>query len=258
MSEPKILIWDIETSHTLAAIFSLFKDNTTADSIIQEWYIICAAWKWFGDKKVEAVSVLDDPKRFDKNPNDDYYVVKTLHDVLSQADAIVHHYGDNFDIKKLNTRLVHYGFDPLPPIIQIDTYKICKSKFKFMSNRLDYVGKYLGVGGKMRTEPGLWLRCLQGQKQAVKDMVAYNKQDVELLEKVYVKLAPFAPTKLNMNHFYGDDDEPVCPKCGGSHLQSRGYRYSVLSKFRRYQCQECGTWSSRVISKVNQTEGSIR
>lgn len=258
MRNPKILVWDIETSHTLAAIFSLFKDNTRHSDIIQEWYIICAAWKWLGDKDTQSVSVLDDPKRFAKNPNDDYHVVKVLHDILSQADAIVHHYGDNFDIKKLNTRLIHYGFDPLPPIVQIDTYKICKSKFKFMSNRLDYVGHYLGVGGKMDTTPGLWLECLRGVKRAVRDMVAYNKQDVELLEKVYVKLAPFAPTKLNMNHFYGDDEDPVCRLCASSHLQKRGFRYSTVSKFQRYQCQECGAWGSAIISKINEKEGSMR
>lgn len=258
MREPKILIWDIETSHTVAAIFSLYQDGIPATNVLEEWYIICAAWKWLGESKTSAVSVLDDSRRFLVDPNDDYHVVKTLYDVLSEADAIVHHYGDNFDIKKLNTRLAYHGFGPLPPIIQIDTYKICKSKFKFLSNKLDYVGRYFKLGGKVATSPGLWLQCLQGNRKAIKEMVAYNKQDVDLLEKVYLKLAPYAPAKLNMNHFYGDEDDPVCPKCGGAHLQSRGYRYTVLSKYRRFQCQECGSWSSRIISKVNEKEGSIR
>jgi len=257
MNHPKILIWDIETSHTLAAIFGLFQPSTPHHNILQEWYIICAAWKWLGTKQTKAISVADFPEEFKKDPNNDYYVIKHIREVISGADAIVHHYGDNFDIKKFNTRLIYHGLEPLPPIIQIDTYKIAKKAFKFMSNRLDYIGKYLGLGGKLETSPGLWLRCLQGIKSAVKEMVGYNKQDVDLLEKVYIRLAPFVPAHLNLNHFYGTNFEKVCPRCGGSHLQSRGFRLTKVSKFRRFQCQECKGWSSAPIKQSGEL-GELR
>lgn len=253
MRDPKILIWDLETGYAESAIFSFFNDRIPHDNLLKEWYIICGAYKWLGDTKTKAVSVLD---YNNKDTTDDYYVVKHLYEILSQADAIVHHYGDNFDIKKFNTRLIYHGFDPLPNIIQIDTYKIAKSKFKFMSNRLDYIGKYLGVGGKIHTTPGLWMRCLRGVKSAIREMVAYNKQDVNLLEAVYLKLAPFVPSKLNFNHFYGEF-EKVCPTCGDTNLQKRGFRLTRIAKWQRFQCQGCGAWSSAPI-KENETLGKIR
>lgn len=258
MNEPKILVWDIETAHALAAIFSLYQQGTPPQNIKQEWYIICAAWKWLGEKRVYGVSVLDDKERFEKSPHDDYHVVKTVYEVIKEADAIVHHYGDNFDIKKFNTRLIAYGFDPLPDIPQIDTYKICKAKFKFMSNKLDYVSKYLGFGGKMETSTGLWLKCLLGVKSAVREMLTYNKQDVEVLEKVYQRLAPYSPVsqrKLNMNLWYGDNN--VCPTCGSGKLHRRGYRRTRLSSFARFQCQECGSWSSAPLRK-DDSLGALR
>lgn len=257
MKSPKILVYDIETSHALAAIFSLFQDSVPHKNILQEWYIISIAYKWLGAKQTKAVSVLDDIERFKKNPNDDYHVLKTIREVIAEADAIIHHYGDNFDIKKFNTRLLYHGLDPLPPIIQIDTYKICKSKFKFMSNSLDYIGNYLGVGQKINTTPGLWLRCLQGVKSAIREMVGYNKQDVNLLEAVYLKIAPFAPAHLNLNHFYGSDFERVCPRCGGTSLQSRGLRYTKTTKFRRFQCNSCRGWAS-APQKQNGELGALR
>lgn len=256
MRDPKILIWDIETAHTIAAIFSLFQKSTPPIDILQEWYIICGAWKWLGDNKIEAVSVLDDPERFKQNPNDDYYVVQKLYDIISQADAIVHHYGDNFDIKKLNTRLIQYGFGPLPPVIQIDTYKIAKRKFKFMSNRLDYIAKYLGYEGKKETTAGLWIRCLQGVKSAVREMVSYNKQDISVLENVFISFAPFVPAQLNFNHFYGEF-ENVCPTCGGDKLHKRGTRLTRLTKSQRFQCQGCGAWSNAPIKESGKL-GQIR
>lgn len=258
MSQPKILVWDIETAHALAAIFSLYQGSTPSQNILQEWYIICAAWKWLGQKQTHAVSVLDDEKRFAKDPNDDYHVIKVLHETISEADLIVHHYGDKFDLPKLNTRLIYHGFKPLPPVLQVDTYKICKNKFKFMSNKLDHVGKYLGLGGKINTTPQLWLRCLAGEVSAIKEMVRYNKQDVDLLAEVFKKIAPFAQDaqrKLNMVHFMGGGN--VCPTCGSDHLHRRGHRLTRVSKFARFQCQACGSWSSAPVSK-NGELGVIR
>ena len=236
-TKPRILFWDIETSHNVMASFELFPKFIPYENILQEWYIICAAWKLQGQKRVSQVSVLGDPKRFKKNPNDDYHVVKTLHEVLSNVDVIVHHYGDNFDIKKFNTRAVFHGFTPLPPIIQIDTFKIAKQKFKFNTNRLDYIGRFLGLGNKIKTENELWLECLSGNAKAVKDMVRYNKQDVYLLERVYDKLSPFVPAKLNQNLF---SDVNCCPSCSSTRFKKSGYANLRIGKYQAFRCNDCG------------------
>jgi len=211
MKSPKILFWDVETSLLEGAIFNLWNTNISYKYLRKDWFMFCAAWRWQGQKRIGSVSVLDSPKRFKADYTDDYHVIKTLHEVLSQADAIVAHNGDSFDYKKFNARAIFHNLDPLPDIVLIDTLKMSKGKFKFSYNNLDYIAQYLGVGKKIKTDGDLWLACLDGSPKAHKEMVKYNKMDVEVLEAVYDRLAPFCPSKLNHNLF---TKERVCAKCG--------------------------------------------
>ena len=241
----KVLFWDIETAPMVVASWGLFNQTHSHDAILEDWYIICAAWRWEGEKKIETVSLLDDKQRFKKNVKDDYHVVKKLHELLSKADVIVAHNGDNFDLKKFNARALAHGLDPIPPIASVDTLKVARQNFKLSSNRLDFVGKFLGVGQKIENPKGLWLRALKGEVAAIKQMVVYNKGDIELLEAVYKKLQPFMKTHPNRNLFRTNTEVPVCPKCGSHELTMQGTKIaSRLGKRQQWQCQSCGGWST--------------
>lgn len=234
MTKPRILLWDIETTHNLAAVFKLFgQDYIGHENILQERYIVCGAWKWLDERKVQGVSVLDDPRRFKANPNDDRYVVTKLRHVLAQADIIVAHNGDKYDIKFHAARSLAHGLDPLPPIASVDTLKVAKSRFLFNSNRLDYLGQFLGLGRKKATPRGLWLDVLRGDAKAVKTMLDYNKQDVVLLESVYRKLAPYVKVPVSLQRPDG------CPRCGGV-LQGNGFDRSATQTYHRWRCRDCG------------------
>lgn len=253
-TKPKILYWDIENTHSIVATFPMWKANISYEAVLQEWYIICASWKWEGEKRIHSVSVLDNPRRFKKDVTDDYHVVKELHRVLSEADAVIAHNGDAFDMKKFNARAIFHGLPPLPSIVQIDTLKMAKSKFKFNFNKLDSLAHYLRVGSKLKTDLKLWLDCLHGKRRAIQDMVKYNKMDVEVLEKVYKKLAPYCPSKLNHNHF---TQERVCPTCGSTKLTVNRYRLTRVGKMVQLQCKDCGGFSSFPVSKKG-VQGFIR
>ena len=172
----RILIWDIETFPNIMARHSLWHQGDP-NCILQEKSIICIAYKWLGEKKTHILSILDNPERFKKDIFDDTDILKQMSEVLSDADMLVHHNGDKFDLKVLNGRLAMKGIPPAPPVMCYDTLKVAKRVFKFNSNRLDYLGKALGVGGKRETPKGLWLECLKGKKTAIKEMMAYNKRD---------------------------------------------------------------------------------
>jgi len=245
-SKPKILLWDIETSLNEVRTFDLWNTNIPHIRMQTPWIIFCAAWKWVGQKTIHTVSLLDDMTRFSMNHMDDGHVVEVLYGVLAEADAIVAHNGDKFDIKKFNTRAIKHGFDPLPNIVQIDTLKMAKQKFSFPYNRLDYLGEFLGVGRKVHTEPELWDRCMDGDQKALKAMVKYNKGDITLLEAVYDKLSPWVPTKLNMNHF---SEGLVCPKCGGDHVTRHKRRLTRVGAMIQFQCQGCGHYFSAPENK---------
>ena len=123
--------------------------------------------------------------------------------------------------------------------MQIDTWKIAKSKFMFNSNRLDYIAQKLVGEGKKRTRPGLWEDCWHGRHGAVHEMVAYCKQDIDILDRVYKVLAPFVPAKLNAALF---TDKPACGNCGSHHIQWRGesMAYTTKTRWHRFQCMACG------------------
>lgn len=236
---PKIVLYDIETSHNLVATFQLRnQDWINPDNIIQERHLISASWKELGKREVHAVSLLDDPKRFKRDPHDDFHVLAKLHEVLSSADVIVAHNGDNFDLKFTEARFLIQGFPPLPPITKIDTLKVARDRFLFNANNLNYLGQVLKVGKKVETSKGLWLRVLAGEEAAIREMVKYNKQDVLLLEKVFLKLQPYIANHINRQLF----GQTGCPRCGSAKVQSRGFHRAISRVYRRFQCQDCAGW----------------
>src|SRR5215831_5157430 len=233
----KILIWDIETRPLVVTSWGLWKPYLTHENILQESGLICGAFKWLEEKQVHATQV--DPKK----PGDDSKVVRDLHMALSVADVIVAHNGDKFDLKKFNARAIVHGLDPLPPIPTVDTLKVAKKYFSFNANRLDYLGGLLGVGRKIHTDYGLWLEVMKGSREALEKMVRYNKQDVLLLEKIYLKLRPYIRNHPNEN-LHAGEDERVCPNCGSSRVQKRGFLFARTTQRQRYQCMGCRAWFS--------------
>jgi predicted RNA-binding Zn-ribbon protein involved in translation (DUF1610 family) len=247
----KILMWDIETSPIICATFTLQPAYISPDNILQDWFIICASWKWLDEENAETVSILDDKKQFNKDYTNDKVVVKKLHKILNEADVLVAHNGDRFDLKKFNSRAIFHGLDPIPDIPTIDTLKEARKTFNFTSNKLDYICEYLGIGNKIETSKGLWLRCLDGDMDAIKEMINYNKIDVFLLEDLYIKLRPYMKKHPNINLITGNSH--ACPACGSFNVQKRGKDRTRISTFQRYRCNDCGHWSrdGKTINKTN-------
>lgn len=238
LSHPKILFWDLETSHNIVAAFQLRnQDWISPENIIAERFIISGAWKWYGQSTVHAASLLDYP-----DVHSDELLVQHLRATLMQADVIVAHNGDKFDLKYVKTRMLKHGLPPMPPILSIDTLKVAREHFMFNANRLDYLGEFLGLGRKKSTKPGLWLRALQRDPVAIREMVAYNKQDVVLLEKVFLKLVPYMSNQITRQLFGVTDTH--CPRitCGSANLRKEGLHRAATQIYQRYSCNSCGGW----------------
>jgi DNA polymerase III epsilon subunit-like protein len=117
----------------------------------------------------------------------------------NKADELVGHNGDRFDLPWIRTRCLYNGIDVMPDYKTIDTLQWARRVFYFNSNRLDYLGKYLGVGGKIKTEFDLWKNVLlKNDRKSLKRMVEYCKRDVEMLQEVYQKLARYLPHKTHV------------------------------------------------------------
>jgi len=238
--DPKVLIWDIETLMNKGYFFSLFDDRgNNPNFILKERSIITIAYKWYGEREAHVMSVADYPKVFKKDPYNDKQLVSDFIKIMEQADYMVAHYGDKFDSKFVSSRALINNVSPPPKVQTIDTYKLVKKHFNLNANRLDYIGKLLGLGGKMPMNWSYWVKCAEGCEKSVKKMAAYNKQDVQLLEAVFKKLLPHVESKLNIRLF---TESHCCAGCGSDHIQMRGSYVTKQNKHHRYQCQDCGKW----------------
>ena len=237
----KILLYDIENSPSLGYVWGKYDQNVV--EFAENWSILCFAYKWLDEKQTHVVS-LPDFKLYKKDKKNDKHVVKALWDLFNEADLIIAHNGNSFDQKKVNTQFLIHGFTPPSPYKQIDTKLVAKRYFRFDSNKLDDLGEYLKVGRKVHTGGfELWKGCMAGDISAWNKMRKYNKQDVVLLEKIYLKMRHWIDNHPHVKFL--TDARGKCASCGSGRLQKRGFGLNGShKKIQKYQCQGCGSWSS--------------
>lgn len=212
---------------------------------VQEWHLLSFAYKWKGNKKV-TVKALPDYEEYQKDKTNDLSLVKDLWELFHQADILVAHNGDQFDMKKANARFLYHGLGVPSHYRTVDTLKVARKQFKLNSNKLDDIAKLLKLDGKLKHQgKDLWLQCLDGDQKAWNVMKAYNKQDVLVLEQIYNKLLPWVDNHPNYFVWHG---EVCCTNCGSLDIISHGFRYAQGTKYRRLQCTDCGSWSKQSLS----------
>lgn len=239
----KVLLYDIENSSIQVETWRTYQAD--AIRVTREWYILSIAWRWADEKKTHVLA-LNDFKTFKKDHRDDSELVKAFYPIFDSADVVIAHNGNYHDQRKLAARFVYHGLPPPSPYQQIDTYLLAKRRFAFTSNKLDEIGRYLGVGRKEEIHPNVWNNCMQGDSKSFDKMKHYNKKDVELLERVYKKLMAWHPTHPFIGvsgprrKRFSAIEGLNCPRCGSERLSSKGWRETVASYYRQYQCLDCG------------------
>lgn len=238
-SKAKILVLDIETAPIRAYTWGLWQQNVYIDQIISNWFMLTYSCKWLGSN-----SVMSDRLTGEEVLNeDDSRLIKGLWKLMDEADIVVAHNGNSFDIPKINSRFLVNGLNPPSPYKQVDTKIIARNQFGFSSNKLEALARLFGFDGKYDTDFDLWARCMKGDEEALAYMEDYNCQDVIVLEEVYLKLRPFAKGHPNLD-LYTDDAEPSCPHCGSKNIEliKDKFFYTQSVKYETYRC-ECGAIS---------------
>lgn len=239
----KMLVWDIESSSIdiLHRQYDLTVNTKRfrPDEIVRDWNIFSIAWKFIGNDRVSCVCVSS------KNPTNDYEVVKQFHSILIEADILIGHNSDAFDLKKFNARAIYHGLPPIPKKQQIDTLKEARKYFKFTSNKLSYLADYLGISSKDDSPD--WNKILDGDINELATMREYNKKDVIVTEQLYHKLVSWMNTHPNVSIYspLKDIEGKVilsCPKCNSVNYKRNGYSYGKTGKKQRYQCLDCDGW----------------
>lgn len=232
----KILAWDLEMSPNEVYRWGFFDQSPVAlNQVIQPAGVISFAARWVDSPKSEIIFR-------DVHHDGLIPMLETVHGLIDEADALLSWNGAGFDTKHIMREFVENGFLPPSEAKEIDMMRAVKKRFRFPSNKLEYVANVLLGKGKTAHEGfPLWVKCMAGDEKAWAKMEKYNKQDVHLLIELYERLLPWLDTIPNRNLYDGYDG---CPKCGSENIQRRGYRVTKVAKYARYQCQDCGGWSS--------------
>lgn len=254
IQEPKarVLIFDIETSPLEAYVWRLWKTNVNLGQVINDWFIICWSAKWLDEDEVLGDCVTPE----EAINKDDKRVVTSLWKLFDEADIVVAHNGNKFDVPKMNSKFIISGLQPPTPYYSVDTCNVSKKVFGFSSNKLDALATYFGFEHKLDTDFSLWEGCLKGNQESLDYMLKYNKQDVVLLEQVYLKLRPWIKNHPSMSTILKRPN--ICTVCGSSniYLLEDKYYHTQVNSYPMYRCKECGALirDRKPINKVKHSQ----
>lgn len=247
VGQPRVIVLDIETAPNIAQVWQLFKTNVGINQIQADDFILTYAYKVLGEEGVASASSLDSYRMASRADKSAYRkFIRSLRDILDLADVVIAHNGRKFDLPWIIGQCVEHNVPPPSPFKVIDTLTESRKAFRLPSYKLEYMTRRFKCHTKSlhNKYPGhlLWSECLAGNEDAWSEMEAYNRQDVLILEELYLKIRAYLPGHIN-HGVYSESEEHQCPTCGGSHLHRRGYYYTGVSKFQQYVCLDCKSWS---------------
>lgn len=232
---PKLLYIDIETAPTLAYAWGAFDQYIRPENIVEDWFVMAWAAKWVCSSYI--YSRVCRPKEIKKC--NDGRIVKPLWDLFNEADVIIGHNSDQFDIKRMNWRWMVHGYRPPKPYKTVDTLKELRKVAAPTSRSLDYVTKQLNLNGKMKHSPELFYKCKQGDGDALRELRKYNEIDVLEGESLYLKIRPWMKNHPNMGLYYEDNSER-CKNCGSEDLDYDS-KHPIITAANAYICWTCNT-----------------
>jgi len=227
------LFFDIETSPNICYAWRIgYNLSLQPHDIIEERKIICISYKWENEDKIHTLS-------WDKDQCDKQMLIDFVK-IANEADEMIAHNGDRYDIKWIRTRCIYHRVPMFPNYRTLDTLKKAKSGFNFNSNKLDYIAQYLGVGAKVKHSGfDMWKNVMAGDKEAMREMKHYCEGDIIVLEDVYQAMQSYIKQNthvgvLNNNLKYS------CPSCGSENTELLKNNVTPLGTIKRLMRCECG------------------
>src|SRR3990167_1468078 len=231
----KIFLVDLEMTYAVGYFFPSKKEQFMhARQIKHHQFCVCAGYKWHHESSVYSIKITDDKKQFKKDFRNDKIIALKLHDLMTEADLIVAHNGDAFDIKHINTMFKNHGLGPIPEKKSIDTLKVSRKYFAFAGNDLDSLSKRFGGKGKIGKPD--WFMLTEGDPASILKASKYCENDILKLERVFVEMRPyikqFPHIKLKEIKF--------CHACKSKRLARKGIDWDGYRQYLRIRCKECG------------------
>lgn len=234
----KRLFFDIETGYYILKIrawqLKNFQKYFNYQDIEREKEIICISYKWQYEDVVHTLDFRMGEKK----------MLKEFIKILGDADEIIGHNGDRFDLPFLRARCLYHGVLMFPTYRTLDTLKKTRSSFLLASNKLDYLLKYTEVGAKVEHRGfDMWKEIIEGSpeesEKAIEEMIEYCEGDVIGLQDYYAVISPFITHNNNFAVLTGGDKWD-CPECASKDVELHHTYTTAMGIIRRQmKCNTC-------------------
>lgn len=238
----KVLIFDIETSHAPAYVFSKYQEIPDGN-FLADWFMLSWSAKWlFEDEITQAKVTARESER-----RDDKRITKSLWKMLDEANVVIAHNLKKFDKRKAQSRFLKHGLYLPSHYQEIDTLISSRKEFYELSNRLDFLtSKFLGES-KLQTPRGLWIKAqgnpfagIKPDQEAIDQMAEYCDNDVKILEDYYLLIRPYIKSHPNLSLWEGGDI-PRCKACSGTEFTQIGDYSTIVNIYEGFRCNNCGS-----------------
>ena len=248
--DAKILLFDVETALMELWAFAIRQQYIQHTQIKEEWFVLSWAAKWlFND---EIMSDVVTPE--ESLAKDDSRILKGIHDLFEEANIVIAHNANHFDIRKLNYRFIVHGFFKPSPYAVVDTLRQAQKHFAASSHKLDHLQRTFGLSKKDPTNLSLWIACCKGDQDALDYMAKYNVSDVKALEGLYLFLRPWLTSHPNVAMLMGIKGN-ACGKCGSKELDWSITKYPTpAGRFKAARCMDCGSIIRERFSDITTEE----
>jgi ribosomal protein L37AE/L43A len=201
------------------------------ESVIEWPRTICAAWQFYGGKRVEFASEWGDGRE---------EMLRRIWDAYDQADVLYGHNVAGFDTKNLNSEWLMMGLNPPSPFKTLDTLKEARKTFGFESNTLASLTDRLGIETKTdKYSVAVARAAVAGSKKDQRAIKAYNVGDIHASRAFVDRLRGWIPSHPH-NVVGTIDDRPTCNQCWGDNLERNGTRLAQLITYTLWRCSDCG------------------
>lgn len=235
-----ILLFDIETLPIQGLSFSRWQTNITPKWSTADSSVICIAYRWLHGGSTKCIHIGEEPDRYRDNPYDDQGVIMEFDEVMKQADFVVAHNGNGFDVPILAGRRLVHGLDPVN-VNSLDTLPMVRGCGRMpRGNGLSAVADSLGVAQKIVSENGWWFDiATKSCTKSLKKMVHYCKRDVDVLHDVFNIVYPRTNKILpHMGRYLGNSGT-CCDRCGSEDYKPAGKKMKNVHAYHLYTCTQC-------------------
>jgi RNase_H superfamily len=245
---PKLLYFDIETAPLVAYTWGAYQRFINPEDIVEDWFILGWAAKWVCSSSMYSYVV----NTREVKKCDDSRIIKPLWEMFNEADVVIGHNSDKFDIKRMNWRWAIHNYKPPRPYRTVDTLKEARKTFNATSNKLDYLTKSFGLNGKKEHRKGLFKECKEGKADALRELREYNEVDVLEGESLYLKIRPWMKNHPNMGLYYETDTER-CKNCGSTDLDVDELQpvYTSANAYECWTCVNCGAHGRTPVAVID-------